>query len=65
MHEGEVEYEFNEGSTNRPGGLAPREAEVMLVGNRLAQLYRDHGPAAVNEAIRRATVICVVEKPRE
>lgn len=57
MRSGEVEYEFNEGSANRSGGLTPREAEVILVGNRLAQLWRDYGQEAVNAAIWRAETL--------
>ena len=56
MHEGEVEYEFNEGATNRPGQTSDQERDVKAVSGQLARLQARYGPAVVNEALKRATV---------
>ena len=54
MHEGETEYEFNEGAIcPKP---EPREDAVREVSSRLALLRKTHGSAAVAEALRRAMV---------
>ena len=52
MHQGEVEYEFDEG-VRRPR-VDARECEVAAVTGQLALLRVHHGQAAVDEAVRRA-----------
>jgi len=55
MHEGEIEYEFNEGAANR-ATQKPSEEVVQEVASRLALLRNTYGQAAATEAIKRATV---------
>jgi hypothetical protein len=63
MHEGEVEYEFDEGATNSSptGSNAYDRATVidMIVGeilDALRWLERRHGPTAVAEVLRRVLI---------
>ena len=60
MHQGEVEYEFDEG-VRRPR-VDAREREVVAVTGQLALLRVHHGQAAVDEAIRRTTAATTVRQ---
>ena len=60
MHQGEVEYEFDEG-VRRPR-VDAREREVAAVTGQLALLRVHHGQTAVDEAIRRAATATTVRQ---
>jgi len=63
MHEGEVEYEFDEGATNSsPIDIDAHDRATaidMIVGevvDALRWLERRHGPTAVAEVLRRVLI---------